>query len=281
MTEYWKSTPKYWCKHCQTFVADSPLSRKNHDATAKHQIALKKFLRELHKTNEREKRDSESAKREVERLNNLVGGVGSSSSSSTAVPTPSVAKPEQSKAKAWGKSNRLLTATEQKRQMKELEALGVAMPEEFRGDLAMPGEWKTVPVEESSVGKEMTEEERAKAELSAKLKREEDEAKKWKEMDEDERAMKGFKIQTRTYPGQDNGEEVDVSALFKKRKKSPELKKETETGVKTEDGIPVKTEPDESPPGVSVKQEDKQEEQAATTPGVVFKKRKVKSIRQK
>jgi len=104
---------------------------------------------------------------------------------------------------------------------------------------------------------------------------EEDEEKKWKEMDEDERAMKGFKIQTKSYPGADDREEVDVGALFKKQKTSPSVKTEEESEIKTEDGTTVKADPDESPPDTSVKCKE------GADSGVVFKKRKMKSIRKK
>ena len=49
MSEYWKSTPKYWCKHCGIYVRDTKLERTNHEATGKHQGALKRFLRDLHR----------------------------------------------------------------------------------------------------------------------------------------------------------------------------------------------------------------------------------------
>ena len=82
MSEYWKSTPKYWCKHCSTFVRDTKLERANHDATAKHQNAVNRALRDLHRNHEREERDKERAKREVDRLNGVVSGAGSGSQAS-------------------------------------------------------------------------------------------------------------------------------------------------------------------------------------------------------
>ena len=310
MSEYWKSIPKYWCKHCKDFVTDTPLGRKNHDATAKHQSGIKRFLRDLHRDNERAQTATENAKREVERLNALVGG---SSSAAVSAKTQSVAKPEVARGEKWGAATRALTAEEKKRQMKELEALGVAMPEEFRGDLALPGEWSTVSVEYEKP--KLTEKERVRKEIAQQQKKEMDEAerkRKWDELDEDEKEIRSFKIQERTYPGA--SEDVDLDSLFGKGKGKGEVKVEEDAPVakpvvfkvnRREDGIKkeddddeethdqaVKTESSESPPGitakvgetdepaVAIKKEEDAPAQAAAS-GVVFKKRKAKSMRRK
>ena len=284
MSEYWKSIPKYWCKHCKDFATDTPLGRKNHDATAKHQSALKRFLRDLHRDNERATQTAESAKREVARLNALVGGSGAASSSAAAAaPAPAVAKPDQPKGTRWGVAARELTADERARQMKELAALGVAMPDEFRGDLAIPGEWTTVSVEQAR--RPLTEKERLAAdaaEEAQKLRDADERARKWQELDEDDRQVRGFKIQTRTYPGADAGDaEVDLAALLGKRKAAEPardapvnfaVKKEAgynpaehgnvkpEDGIKSEDGIKteggVDTEGVNTEDGVRIKTED-------------------------
>ncbi|KAF8542719.1 hypothetical protein BDD12DRAFT_678626, partial [Trichophaea hybrida] len=262
MSEYWKSIPKYWCKHCKDFVTDTPLGRKNHDATAKHQSALKRFLRDLHRDNERAISATENAKREVARLNALVSG----SSSSSPVPTLAVAKPQQAKGERWGVANRELTAEEKKRQMQELEALGVAMPEAFRGDLALPGEWTTVSVEEAKAP--LTEKEllqKELAEVSQKEKEEAERKRKWDELDEDDKEIRSFKIQERTYPGTRDDEEVDVAALFAKKGKGK---------AKSPPGIATKVEESEDRT-VDVKKED----EPPAGEGVVFKKRKVKTMR--
>ncbi|KAF8249262.1 hypothetical protein K440DRAFT_660271 [Wilcoxina mikolae CBS 423.85] len=307
MSEYWKSIPKYWCKHCKDFVTDTTLGRKNHDATAKHQSALKRFLRDLHRDNERAISATENAKREVARLNALVSG----SSSSSPVPTPAVAKPQQTKGERWGVANRELTAEEKKRQMKELEALGVAMPEAFRGDLALPGEWTTVSVEEAKAP--LTEKELLQKELAEASQKEKEEAerkRKWDELDEDDKEIRSFKIQERTYPGTRDGEDVDVAALFAKKGKGKakvepkvedavedkkpfafRVKKDEDEGeggdeVKGED---IKKEPEESPLGITTKAEEsedrtmdvKKEDEPPAGEGVVFKKRKVKTMRKK
>ncbi|KAK2036455.1 hypothetical protein LZ31DRAFT_561122 [Colletotrichum somersetense] len=171
MSEYWKSTPKYWCKHCSIYVRDTKLERQNHEATGKHQGALKRFLRDLHRGHEQEEREKERAKREVERLKGIAPG---SSASSFSGP-PSYARPGSG---AAGSS----TEAQRKQQMEQLASMGVSIPTEFRGDLAMAGEWTVTatkvidddddarrekPVEAKAVGvrkREQTEEEREEEE---------------------------------------------------------------------------------------------------------------------
>jgi hypothetical protein len=292
MSEYWKSTPKYWCKHCQTFVVDTPLGRKNHDVTAKHQSSLKRFLRDLHRNNERSQTSTANAKREVERLNNLISGGGSSLACPAAA--LSVAKPEPKKAERWGVAKRGLTDAEKRRQMKELEALGVAMPEEFRGDLAMPGEWTTVAIIEEGVGgmgkDKLSEKERLQkglAEMTKKEVEEEERKRKWEEMDEDEKAIKGFKVQTMCYPGAAGMEENDISELFDRRQRKARVAVAVKAEVKTEEETTVKVERADTPPGIQIEPGDtkvsvKEEEGAPPTDdNVVFKKRKAKSVRKK
>lgn len=256
----------------------------------KHQGSLKRFLRDLHRSNEREQNAASAAKREVARLNALVGGPSSTGASTFTGPTSVYKQPA-----ARGASEE-----ERKRQLKELEALGVALPDEARRELAMVGDWEETSVEVRRAGeREMTEKEKVQVELARVQKRkfeEEEKERKWRAMDEDERAMRGFSIQTKSYPGE-GGEEFDPGVLFKGKGKAKETvvkeekpkveikKEEGEVAVKEEDlpevkkgedveGIQVKSEE-----GVEVKKEDS--EATAVGDGVVFKKRKVKNIRKK
>lgn len=284
MSEHWKSTPKYWCKHCSCYVRDTKLEKQNHEATGKHQGALKRFLRDLHRGHEREERDKDRAKREIARLNGVVEASSSSSSSGPAGPAPPRA-PVNDKPLAPSES-------QLKRQREQLAEMGVAMPSQFRPEMAMPGEWtvtntrviETTPKDE--VSKEGVATGVRKREITEEEKEEED-------------AMRGlFKRpkkwgrDSRTMPQQGD---ADLDALlsgstFQRAKveepqddvkKQEDATEETEK-VKTEDveatatDAPVKAEiPALDPP---IKSEE------GTEPGlnpVVFKKRKPKNIRQK
>ncbi|KAK4156587.1 ankyrin repeat-containing domain protein [Chaetomidium leptoderma] len=134
MSEYWKSTPRYWCKHCSTFVRETGLERANHESTAKHQGAIKRSLRDLHRNADQKERDKERAKREVERLNGVVSGSRSGSGSGSHAPRPgtqpSGAPPQKQSAEA-----------ERQTQLEQLAELGVNIPTELRGTMAMVGEW--------------------------------------------------------------------------------------------------------------------------------------------
>ncbi|KAF6832330.1 u1 zinc finger [Colletotrichum musicola] len=286
MSEYWKSTPKYWCKHCSTYVRDTKLERQNHEATGKHQGALKRFLRDLHRGHEQEERDKERARREVERLKGIAP---SSSSSSFAAPAPPAPSSSSS------------TEAQRKRQMEQLAEMGVSIPTEFRGDMAMAGEWtvtntkiidedaeKGKPVEAKAIGvrkREQTEEER-----------------------EEEEAVRGLFKKPRKWGGArsmpEKEEELDKLLsrdVFLRGVKKEEavkaeedvVKKEQDDGATDEaakDLLVVKTEPTEdeagivkfkSEPDAEVKKEAEAEATGDAAPAVVFKKRKAKNIRQK
>ncbi|OQO05118.1 hypothetical protein B0A48_08138 [Cryoendolithus antarcticus] len=135
MSEYWKSTPSYWCKFCETYVRDSPIERKNHESTGKHQGNIQRSLRELHKKHEREARDQQRAKDEVARLNGLVAG----------------RKREASAPGAGGRSGAVdapvvkLSATEQRKvHAQQLLEMGVALPDALKREITGVSGWETV-----------------------------------------------------------------------------------------------------------------------------------------
>ncbi|KAJ0375322.1 hypothetical protein COL26b_006533 [Colletotrichum chrysophilum] len=289
MSEYWKSTPKYWCKHCGIFVRDTKIERQNHEATGKHQGALKRFLRDLHRGHEQEERDKDRARREIERLKGVASG-SSSSSTSFAKPGSSSSAP----APAPGG-----TEAARKRQMEQLAEMGVSIPTEFRGDMAMAGEWtvtatkvfdedavKEKPVEAKAVGvrkREQTEEEK-----------------------EEEDAVRGLFKKPRKWGGMrampEDDKELDAllsaDTLFRPKKEESAA---VEDSVKKEEGadeaaaavtsdVPaIKAEEDEAGDKLSaaalgpIADADgvKKEEDGVESPAVVFKKRKAKNIRQK
>ncbi|OAA61785.1 formin-binding protein [Niveomyces insectorum RCEF 264] len=153
MADYWKSIPKYWCKNCSTYVADTKLGRANHEATGKHQGAVRRALRDLHRNHERQEREQEKARREVARLNGLVGGPEEGGAGGErkqlekdTKPRPAVRPPPRPTAAA--------TAAPRD-QLEQLADLGVSIPDAFRGELAMAGDWTvtaTRVVDNSSQG---------------------------------------------------------------------------------------------------------------------------------
>ncbi|CAK7568637.1 MAG: hypothetical protein SEPTF4163_006634 [Sporothrix epigloea] len=139
MADYWKSTPKYWCKHCQVYVSDTKLQRANHETTGKHQSAVRRALRNLHRDHERQEREKDEAEREVARINALVDGQSATTSASSGSkaqsrparppPTKQPVQPPQASVNAH------------REQLEQLADLGVSIPENFRSELAMAGDW--------------------------------------------------------------------------------------------------------------------------------------------
>jgi len=70
MTEYWKSTPKYYCKYCNQWMTDNKSTRQTHDSGPKHKERLEKFnkdKREAKFHGERSEHALASAMREIEK----------------------------------------------------------------------------------------------------------------------------------------------------------------------------------------------------------------------
>jgi U1 zinc finger protein len=291
MSEHWKSTPKYWCKYCSVFVRDTKLERQNHDATGRHQGALKRFLRDLHRGHEREEQDKERARREIDRLNGVVG------SSSSGAASSSGSRPQQDpSAKA--------TAAQLAKQREQLAALGVAMPGEVRSEMAIPGEWTvttTRVIDEADA-------ERKRNDVSAKAS-----GVRKREIPEEEReeaeALAGlFKKQkkwggTRAMPADDGELDALLSGgILQAPPKKEEEQDEEKPLVKAEEdagateaqaeSLGVKQEPVDEVSGIDAPEKDaaptipdasvKVEEGGVDVPpAVVFKKRKPKNLRQK
>ncbi|KAJ4324059.1 hypothetical protein N0V84_004025 [Fusarium piperis] len=279
MSEYWKSTPKYWCKHCACYVRDTKLERQNHESTAKHQGALKRFLRDLHRGHEQEEREKERARQEVARLNGVVAGSSSSSAATSSRPAPRAPPSAPSEASL-------------KKQREQLAELGVEVPSGFRPEMAMPGQWT---VTNTRVIETKSEEEEAKVESKANgvRKREATEDEK-----EEEEAVRGLFKKPRRW-GRDSKampqeEDKELDALlsgstFTPRTTEEEVKKEEEEDNKkvkaeedtTGDAAADKTADKVEAPDVEPSVKSELEEVASGVQTVVFKKRKPKGIRQK
>ncbi|KAG9256728.1 uncharacterized protein F5Z01DRAFT_486005 [Emericellopsis atlantica] len=291
MSEHWKSTPKYWCKHCSCYIRDTKLERQNHESTARHQGNLKRFLRDLHRGHEKEEREKDRAKQEVARLS---GVVGSSSSAST--------PPLRSTGAHHGKPS-APTEVSLKKQREQLAEMGISMPSEFRAEMAIPGEWQ---VTNTRVIDDTETLDDTKTEGKANGVRKRDIAEEDKE---EEDAIRGlFKKPRRwgrdikempTQDTQDLDALLEGDALLVKKDDEgehvkdgspPTLKPKTEPEVKGEPE--VKDEPDTEVQGLAapvknenpttdacVKAEDTNDEPKSS--GIVFKKRKAKGLRQK
>jgi hypothetical protein len=298
MSEYWKSTPKYWCKHCSVYVRDTKLERTNHEATAKHQGAIKRSLRDLHRSADQKEREKERAKREVERLNGVVSG--STGASSASRPGP------KSSGGAYGAAPQQVSEAERQKQLEQLAELGVNIPTELRGTMAMAGEWTVTATRVVETNSDKLEEkDPGSTEARAiGVKRERDRTEEEKEQEE---AIKGlFKkprkwgIDSKTMP---TGEDAELEALLsgplvktkKEESEPPEIKTEDnkeeaaqaepDEAVHQEPSPPIKAEPEQEGVGADIgpTKESVPEPSpgGAAVPAIMFKKRKPKNVRQK
>ncbi|KAK4198743.1 hypothetical protein QBC40DRAFT_89419 [Triangularia verruculosa] len=293
MSEYWKSTPKYWCKHCSVYVRDTKLERANHESTGKHQGAIKRSLRELHKSADQEQREKERAKREVERLNGVVSGAGSSSSATWA--------------KKYGSSNSSssapppapsgqLSQAERQRQLEQLAELGVNIPAELRKDMAMVGEWSvtsTRVIDDESTNKTDDNKDESRA---VGIKRERERTEEEKEQEEALNGLfnkrKRWGVGSKSMPEEEDKEleELLSGVIVKpKREKDAEVKQEVKEEESQErPALEVIQDVNDGAPPAAVKQEPEAgdalpvpTDEESTAAAVVFKKRKPKNIRQK
>ncbi|OTB09400.1 hypothetical protein M426DRAFT_78967 [Hypoxylon sp. CI-4A] len=299
MSEYWKSTPKYWCKHCSIYVRDTKFERQNHEATGKHQGALKRFLRDLHRNHEQDLREKERAKREIERLNGVVASISTSSDRATSSKTTSETKPSASSRSQPDDAPR-------QKQWEQLAEMGIDVPTELRGEMAMVGEWTVTNTRVVNDAPKTEDGEPGNVEAIASGVRKR--SKRETEDDEEEDAIKGLFKKPKRW-GRDTKQapedDVELDALLNgslTKPVKPETQPESQVVKKEESDLPavkkedsssnIKKEMDEGQdlshirsaaddkdaPGVPVKEEEKPDNE---TPAVVFKKRKPKNIRQR
>lgn len=292
--------PKYWCKHCSTYVKDTKFERTQHEATGKHQGNLKRALRDIHRGHERDERDKNRAKAEIERLNRVVSGVSSPAPKSTP-------EPQLTRKPATVNPTSKATPEERKRQIAQLAEMGIAIPDEFRAEMAMAGEWKTVSEQPPPRLVKDTEMPTNAFQSIGVRKRKKDE-------DEDDQDLgekigrKSWGSTLRMYPGSGSAAGADVEALLARHRPvksaapsiDPGIKKEEEEGenddlaekrIKSEHDS-IQSGDNTCDPDTSIKWEDYQnsaapnDQQESTDDacpghGIVFKKRKAKPVKQR
>jgi hypothetical protein len=288
--DIWRRQPKYWCKHCSTYVKDTKFERAQHEATGKHQGNLRRFLKGLQDGQERSEREKERAKAEVDRLNRVVGGSSASPS------THNVATADKSSSLPGTPQP---SEAERKKQLAQLAEMGIAVPDEFRAEMAMAGDWKVVsqkPLEDTT----------SEDPLSIGVHK-----RKYDGQEEEEEAggvvaRHGWGSTSRRYPGAGDGGAPNLDALLsgvgsvKKEEIASGLEQEETEDKSTllsaiHEKIQIKNEPEPSTAirTPTVKKEESPDSSEPVTAslhsmspadevvgaGVVFKKRKPKSTR--
>jgi hypothetical protein len=165
--------------------------------------------------------------------------------------------------------------------MAQLAEMGIAIPEEFRGDMAMAGEWQTVS------RTQVKSDEVASPESSIQG------AKKRKHDDDDEEepmaGQKGWLGKQKAYRESRAADDEDLDALLSAPiKLKQEAKEEDITVKKEEPGVDSKTldlnesstqEPLVKMEDSTTENKDSEPPPAAPSTGIVFKKRKAKTAK--
>ena len=273
-------------------MRETPIERKNHESSIKHQNNIQRSLRELHKTKDRDERDKQRAKDEVARLNGLVGGkkAGQTSTTGGIIGAKVIT----------GRSNggKVYDAAQRKAHAEQLAAMGVQLPDELKKEVTGVGEWETVSTRvidegEAEAGNSLADilkQENIKKEESKedvvkgvhKRKADEDEDVLGEEDGRRKKAAWGSRM--KVYPGKDveenDGQDLDALLSGVAKKKQPVTSEDDGEGRST--GANVKEEPCEDADAVDVKPDVKAEdggdaESGITAPPIpVFRKRKGK-----
>ena len=286
--------PNYWCKHCKTYVRDTPLEKKNHEATPRHQGNLKRFVRDLHRENERAERDKQRAKDEVARLNG-------------AVPTPGGSGQFKPTVTFTKTAARNANPDERKRQMAQLAEMGVAVPDDFRRENAMAGDWEiisqhVVAPEGSEVKAEGDGDVKSSLNVGVRKRKAEEEVEEVVPKLEEGRRRPRWGTDTRTLPGDSDDLDALLSSTSNVTKKA-KTEMKAENNGQAADGVSKHPPDTESEPGegatVEASQQPAVKTEDSTAPletgdpgklkngneeeevGAIFKKRKPKGTKMK
>jgi hypothetical protein len=269
-------------------VKDTPLEKRNHEASIQHQNNIQKSLRNLHKNHDREEREKQRAKDEVARLKGEIPPSRAAAPIAAAPIGPSLTADQQRKAHA-----------------EQLAGLGVVLSGQLKEQVTGIGEFKVVHEREIHNGGKPTTTtvSRSLAEILAEERLGEvahedgpDDHRKRKVEDDkddgddprDEEAgpkRRAWGSNVKAYPGHDKDDGTgDLDSLLngvtatKKAAPPKKEKPDTQVAIKDEEGLAV---PENS---ASINEKSsailhvKKEPDAAEIPqsAVVFKKRKIK-----
>lgn len=191
-----------------------------------------------------------------------------------------------------------MSLEERKKQIAQLAEMGIAIPDEYRGELALAGEWQTVSERVIRTGDD-AEEGKAGSSIGVRKRKMEGDEEEQEARQEAERFVsQGWGSRTRQYPGAQS--DADLDALLDSTKDVKKVilstpdehakEEATKEGATPRNDTEHAAARESEPP--SIKAEDKevaqldtsdtpavkQEDEAAPT-GVVFKKRKPKVLR--
>ncbi|KAI8331947.1 hypothetical protein BC941DRAFT_438030 [Chlamydoabsidia padenii] len=219
MSDFWVSKQKHWCKYCKTYVYNNKPSIDKHESGTFHKNNVERFLSDVYRKGRQDKKDAESVRRELERIEKAallsMGGGQSTDRSAPTVSTPSTSRPTPPPPSSISTRHQQYSLPPP-----SLESL-VAPTVKLQGrdewalpqDDAMIGKWQTVNTPQTTTRKKKEEKEQTTTH---------DQAPEFQDDDEDQQEdLNEFKIKEKEYPLDDDptAEQVDsAGGLFKKRK---------------------------------------------------------------
>lgn len=144
MSEFWKSTPNYWCKFCKTYVRDTKSERAKHEATGKHKGSVERHIRSIQRDEDQKEREKSRLDNEVARLKRLAGHKVDK------LEAPSKAQ-SQPKEEPRRPTAQRASVEERIRQAESAAALGIAIPEELRPHMSLAGSWQAVETKKAEL----------------------------------------------------------------------------------------------------------------------------------
>lgn len=224
----------------------------------------------------------------MERLNKVVAGSPASPSDYNVATSRNQAPPS---------ATPQASVAERKKQLTQLAEMGIAVPDEFRGEMAMAGDWKVIsqrPVEETT----------SEDPLSVGVRKRKYEGQEEEEEAGEVLARRGWGSTSKRYPGVNGADTPNLDALLsgvksvKKEDPALDVKKEELVVTASEQGPNVGTSGVGIPEGTNAPPIKKEESTGPSESGpqplqdipmaekslgtdVVFKKRKPKSTREK
>lgn len=111
MADVWVSRKKWTCQYCNVTINDDVPSRQHHESGGRHKGNVERALQNLYKKGERERKDAQAAKREMDRIERLAAASYAKDLSAAAAAAPlgdgPTADPKAKVPPTWKPKNKL------------------------------------------------------------------------------------------------------------------------------------------------------------------------------
>ncbi|SAL95219.1 hypothetical protein [Absidia glauca] len=229
-SDYWVSQQKHWCKYCKKYVYNNKATIQKHESGTFHKDNVERFLSDVYRKGRQDKKDAESVRRELQRIEKaalLSMGGQSSDRSGPSLGAPSVtSQPPPPPSAASARPPTSVSARHHQYSLPPPSLESLAAPNiQLQGrdewalpqDDAMIGKWQTISTSTPKGDGGNTK----KADDTATTTH--DQAPEFQDDDEDqEEDLNEFKIKEKEYPLDHQPTEetapADTTGLFKKRK---------------------------------------------------------------